>query len=164
MRVLGTQSLSNLNEIADLTGGTYHFAPRLSDIPGGLKKLSNVITQPYIINLKARSLKADELPHVFEVSVNERDSAGRGQKTFIAVKIPIPRWVRWAAVIAAAVLVILLVVLSIIRRIIKRKNMGITHRRCPDCRNRMKDTWDSCPFCRYMPNIKKKKKKAKKDA
>jgi hypothetical protein len=37
--------------------------------------------------------------------------------------------------------------------------MGITSRRCPECNNRMKDSWDSCPFCRYLPNIKKKKAK-----
>jgi hypothetical protein len=159
IRVLNTQSLSNLNEMADLTGGTYLFAPRVSDIPEYLKKLSGITTQPYIINIKTRSLKADNLPHVFEVSIDERDSAGKGQKTFIAVKVPVPRWVRWVIAGAALVVVIILVVLYIIRKIIKRRRMGITRRRCPDCRNRMKDSWDSCPFCRYIPNIKKKKRK-----
>jgi hypothetical protein len=163
MRVLNTQSLSNLNEMADLTGGTYLFASKLSDIPGHLKILNGKITQPYIINIKTRSLKADNLTHVFEVSINERDAAGKGRKTFIAVKIPVPRWVWW--VIAAAILVVLiaLIVLYIIFKIKKRKRMGITSRRCPDCNNRMKDTWDSCPFCRYLPDVKKRKKKKKND-
>jgi hypothetical protein len=161
IRVFGTQSLSNLNEMADLTGGSYLFASHVSEIPESLKKLSGKITQPYVIYLKARSLKADDLLHVLEVSINERDSVGKGQKTFIAVKVPVPRWVRW--VVAGAVLVILiaLIALYIIRKIIKRKRMGINRRRCPDCRNRMKDTWDSCPFCRYLPGIKKKKKRKK---
>jgi hypothetical protein len=162
-RVLNTQSLSNLNEMADLTGGTYLFTSRVSEIPKGLSNLSGKTIQPYIIKLRVRSLKADDLPHVFEVSIDERDSTGKGQKVFVAVKIPLPRWVRWAVLIAIAVVLAVLIFLSILRRIIKRKRMGITSRRCPDCHNRMKDTWDTCPFCRYMPNIKKKKKKRKKD-
>jgi hypothetical protein len=159
IRVLNTQSLSNLNEMADLTGGTYLFASRVSEIPQDLKKLSGTVTQPYVINIKVRSLKADDLPHVFEVSIDERDSAGKGQKTFVAVKVPVPRWVRWAVAGAVLVMLIVLVVLYIIQKIIKRRRMGITRRRCPDCRNRMKDSWDSCPFCRYIPNIKKRKRK-----
>jgi len=159
MRILNTQSLSNLNEMADLTGGTYVYAPRASDIPASLKKLTGIITHPYIIKLRARSLKADDRPHVIEVSVNERDSAGRGQKTFIAVKVPVPRWVFLTIVIASVVMLLVLIVFLIILRVLKRKRMGITSRRCPDCHNRMKDSWDSCPFCRYLPNIKKKKKK-----
>ncbi|MDR0312969.1 MAG: VWA domain-containing protein [Treponema sp.] len=161
IRVLNTQSLSNLNEMADLTGGTYLFASRLADIPASFRSLAGKITQPYIINIRVRSLKADDLPHVFEVSIDERDSAGRGQKTFTAVKVPIPRWVWWVILAAAAVVLIGLVILFLIRKIIKRKRMGITRRRCPDCNSRMKDSWDSCPFCRYLPNIKKKRKKKK---
>jgi len=164
IRVLNTQSLSNINEMADLTGGTYHYAPRLSEIPTGLRALTAKITSAYIINIKVKSLKADDLPHIFEVSIDERDSSGSGQKTFIAVKVPVPRWVKWVILISTAVMIAALVVLYIIRRIIKRKRMGITRRRCPDCHNRMKDTWDSCPFCRYIHNIKKKKKKKGKNA
>ena len=161
IRVLGTQSLSSLHEMTELTGGAYQFSPRLSDIPATLRGLSLRITQPYVINLRARSLRADNLAHVLEVAVNERDSAGRGQRTFVAVKVPVPRWVRLLIAITALVVIAALVVISLVRRTIKRKRMGIARRRCPDCRARMKDTWDSCPFCRYLPNIKKKKKKDK---
>jgi len=158
IRVLNTQSLSNLNEMADLTGGTYLYASKLSEIPKSFNSLAGKTIQPYIINLRVRSLRADDLAHVFEVSINERDSSGKGQKTFVAVKIPVPRWVRWAVLIAIVVILAALIILSIVRRIIKRKRMGITRRRCPECHNRMKDTWDTCPFCRYLPNLKKKKK------
>jgi hypothetical protein len=157
-RVLGAQSLSNLHEMADFTDGTYLFASRLSDIPGSLRSLTSRITQPYIINLRVRSIRADDLPHVLEVSVTERDAAGSGQRTFIAVRVPIPQWVRLAALIAIVVVLVAVVIISLLRRRIKRKRMGITRRWCKDCRIRMKDSWDSCPFCRYLPNIKKKKK------
>jgi hypothetical protein len=162
IRVLNTQSLSNLNEMADLTGGTYVYAPRVSEIPDNLKQLNTRIVQPYVIDLRIRKMKADDLPHVIEVSLNEKDFAGKGQKTFTAVKIPIPHWVRWAAAITALVIIIIVIVLSIIFRIRKRKRMGITRRRCPDCHCRMKDSWDACPFCRYLPDVKKKKPKEKK--
>jgi hypothetical protein len=162
IRVLGTQSLSNLNEMADLTGGTYLYSPQVARIPDGLKTLNAKITQPYIIKLKVQKMKADDLPHVLEVVVNGRDFEGKGQKTFTAVKVPIPRWVRWAVLITVVVGIAVSVVLVIILRIRKRKKMGITSRRCPECHNRMKDSWDSCPFCRYLPNIKKKMKKKKK--
>jgi len=159
--VLNIQSLSNLNEMADLTGGTYLYTSRVSDIPDNLKKLVVKITHPYVIKLRAKSLKADDLPHVLEVSVNERDSAGKGQKTFVAVKVPVPRWLKLVIALVILVIIILIIVLYILRRIEKRKRMGITTRRCPECNNRMKDTWDSCPFCRYLPEMKRKKKKKK---
>jgi hypothetical protein len=159
--LLNTQSLSNLNEMADLTGGTYIYASRVSDIPVYLKTLTGKITQTYIINIKTRTLKADNRHHVFEVYINERDFAGRGQKTFIAIKVPVPRWVIIVLAIAILLMLIAMVILYIVHRINKRKRMGITRRRCPDCNNRMKDSWDSCPFCRYLPNISKKKKKKK---
>jgi hypothetical protein len=159
MRVLNTQTLSALHEMAALTNGAYVYTPQLSTLPANLQSLRVRITQPYIITLRSRSLKADDMPHVFEVAVTERDAAGKGQRTFTAVRVPFPRWLRLAIIIAAAVVVIGIVVLVIVRRIIKRKRMGIAGRRCPDCGQRMKDSWDSCPFCRYLPNIKKKKKK-----
>jgi hypothetical protein len=157
IRVLDSQSLSNLNEMADLTSGTYVFT-QLRALPDALKSMTARITQPYIIKARIRGMKADNQPHVFEVAVNERDSAGKGQKTFTAVIVPVPRWVKWAVLIAAVVILAVLVLVVIILRIRKRRAMGITKRRCPECKNLMKDTWDSCPFCRYMPKKKKKKK------
>jgi len=161
MRVLNIQSLSNLNEMADLTGGTYLYTSRLSDIPVNLRALTGKITRPYIIKLKVRSLKADNLPHVLEISINERDSAGKGQKTFIAVKVPVPLWARLVIAIIILLIIAALVVFYVVQKIMKRKRMGITTRRCPDCGSRMKDSWDSCPFCRYLPDVKKKKKQKK---
>jgi len=161
IRVLGAQTLSNLNEMANATGGAYIYASQLSDMPLSLRSLNSRIAQPYMINIRVRSLKANNLPNIFEVSVDERDSYGRGQRAFVATIVPIPQWLRIALLIAIAVVIAIAIVLTIIRRIVKRKRMGITRRRCPDCRNRMKDEWDSCPFCRFMPNLKKPKKKKK---
>ena len=164
MRVLAGQTLNHVHEMANFTGGAYIFAPNASDIPATLRRLNSRITQPYIINLRVRSLRADNLPHIIEVSVNERDATGSGSRTFTAVRVPVPRWARLAIAIGVAVILIAFIVFMIIRRIQKRKRMGITRRRCPDCGNRMKDSWDTCPFCRYMPQLVKKKKAEKKVA
>lgn len=160
-KVFTGQSLSNLNEIADLTGGSYAYASTVKALPDAMKSIAEIQTQCYLVRLKVRGVPADDLPHYLEVAVNERDSSGKGQKTFIAVKVPVPRWVKWVLLAVALVLVVAAVVARIVVRIQKRKRMGITKRKCPDCGNRMKDTWDDCPFCKYMPDVKKKKKKGK---
>ena len=36
---------------------------------------------------------------------------------------------------------------------------GSEARKCKDCGSIMKDNWDYCPFCKYLPEIKKKGKK-----
>jgi hypothetical protein len=162
IRVINTQSLSNLNEMADLTGGSYIYSAALSSIPDMLKRINSRIIQPYVIEMRIRNMKADELPHVLDISIDERDFSGRGQKTFTAVKIPIPHWVRWMVLIVSVVLIAAAIVITIILRIQKRKVMGITKQKCPDCKRRMKDSWDSCPFCKYLPDDKKKKVKSKK--
>jgi hypothetical protein len=163
IRVLDTRSLSNLNEMADLTGASYIYTANVSGIPDMLKRINSRIIQPYVMELRVRNMKADELPHVLEISIDERDFIGKGEKTFTAVKVPIPRWVRWAALITTVVLIAVTIVLTIIFRIKKRKRMGITKQKCPVCKRRMKDSWDSCPFCKYLPDSKKKKTKNKKE-
>ena len=60
--------------------------------------------------------------------------------------------------IGAVVLILVLILLMILGRIRLRKSLGITKRRCPECKRRMKDDWEFCPFCRYLPPKKKRKK------
>jgi hypothetical protein len=158
MKVLSVQSLSILDQIADKSGGLYIYTPVLRSIPANLKYIFQCITKCYVINYKVRSVKPDNAAHLLDINVEAHDAYGKGQKTFIAVKLPVPKWMRFliAAIIAAVIIV--LIVLVIIRKIQKRKTMGITGRRCPDCGMRMKDNWDYCPFCKYMPELRKKKK------
>jgi hypothetical protein len=163
IRVLNTQSLSNLNEMADLTGASYIYSSNLSAIPENLKRINSRIIQPYVIEMRVQNMKADDLPHVLEIAIEERDLMGKGQKTFIAVKVPVPHWVRWLVLIVSVVFIIALVVIMIILQIKKRKQMGITKRRCNDCKRRMKDSWDTCPFCKYLVKQKKKKKEKRHD-
>lgn len=158
MKVLSNQHLSNLDEISQITGGTYYYTPRIRDLPESLKKVIECIKQSYIIKLKVKSVKADNQVHLLEVKVEETESVGKGLKTFVAVKHPVPKWVKIVLLIIAVLLVIAGILLMILRRISKRKKMGITKRKCPDCGNIMKDSWEDCPFCKYMPDLKKRRK------
>lgn len=158
MKVLSKQHLSNLDEISQITGGTYYYTPRIRDLPESLKKVIECIKQSYIIKLKVKSVKADNQVHLLEVKVEETESVGKGLKTFVAVKHPVPKWVKIVLLIIAVLLVIAGILLMILRRISKRKKMGITKRKCPDCGNIMKDSWEDCPFCKYMPDLKKRRK------
>jgi hypothetical protein len=161
IRVLGAQSLSVLNEIADSTGGSYLYARNLKDIPGSLKSVYRKITRCYVISMELENLRADDLPHTLELSIDERDAWGKGTKTFIAVKNPLPPWVKWAVLGLAVFLVIAVFVIHIVLRMRKRRRMGISSRRCPVCKRRMKDSWDDCPFCKYLPPRKRKSKEKK---
>ncbi len=159
-RVLSSAGLSALNQVSEVSSGTYVYSD-ISKIPDSLKSVKDIITKCYVIDYKIKNVKPDNSFHLMEVSVSERDSEGRGQKTFFALKLPVPKWLKILIIICAVVLIAVLVVLFIISKIQIRKAMGITKRRCPVCGNRMKDSWDYCPFCKYLPDIKKKKKKDK---
>ena len=151
----------NLDEISQITGGTYYYTPRFKDLPESLKRVIECIKQSYVIKLKVKSVKADNQIHLLEVKVEETESVGKGLKTFVAVKHPVPKWVKILMLIVAILLVIAGILLAILRRISKRKKMGITKRKCPECGNIMKDSWEDCPFCKYMPDLKKKRKSRK---
>jgi von Willebrand factor type A domain. len=160
MKVLSAQSLGALDQIADKSGGMYIYTPLVKYIPANLKYIFSCVTKCYVIHYKVRSVKPDNNAHLLEVSIEAHDSYGKGQKTFVAVKLPVPKWMRVLIAVIIISVIVVFIVLIIIRKIRKRKSMGITGRRCPDCGNRMKDNWDYCPFCRYKPELKKKKRGA----
>lgn len=163
MRILSNQTLSTLDEISQLTGGAYYYSSQISNVPNTVTKIIECCKQCYILDLKVKGLKADNQAHLLEVTVDELERQGKGVKTFIAVKHPVPKWLEILLIVMGFVAVIGIIICSIIRKIQKRKRMGITKRRCPDCGNIMKDIWEFCPFCKYVPQIKKKKKRNKKE-
>lgn len=161
IRVISSAGLSALNQISEVSSGTYLYSESILKVPEKLKAIRDVINKCYVINYKIKNVKPDNTYHLVEVSVVDHDSTGRGQKTFYALKLPVPKWLRILIIVLVIVGIITLIILFIVIRIKKRKAMGITKRRCPDCGNLMKDSWDYCPFCRYMPDLKKKKKSKK---
>lgn len=163
MKVLSNQSLSNLDEISQLTGGTYYYSTRFKSIPDNLKKVVDCIKQSYIVKLRVKNVKGDNQAHLLEIKVDETESKGRGIKTFIAVKHPVPRWLQLIFLILIIILLVGVIFLLIVKKSLKRKSMGITKRKCPDCGNIMKDNWESCPFCKYMPELARTKTKKRRE-
>lgn len=161
IKVISSAGLSALNQISEVSSGTYLYSSSLSKVPDNLKTIHDIITKCYVINYKIKNVKPDNSYHLLEVAVSERDAEGKGIKTFKAVKLPVPKWLQILLIILAIVGVAVLVFLFIFFRIQKRKAMGITKRKCPECGNRMKDSWDYCPFCKYLPETKKNKNKVK---
>ena len=159
IKVISSAGLSALNEISELTSGAYIYSQKLSDISNNIKIIRDIVNKCYVIDYKIKNVKADNNYHMIEVSILERDAEGKGQRTFLAVKLPVPRWLQITIAVVVIIFIIAFIVLIIIGKIKKRRAMGITKRKCPVCGNRMKDSWDFCPFCRYLPDIKRKKNK-----
>lgn len=164
IKVISSAGLSALNQISEISGGTYLYSSTLSKVPDRIKTLKDIINKCYVITYKVKNVKPDNRYHLLEVSVVERDSEGKGQKTFYALKLPVPKWLQILILVLVLIGIAVVIVLSIIARIKKRKSMGITKRKCPECGRRMKDSWDYCPFCRYLPDTKKKKNKLQEKA
>mgnify|MGYP003291109800 FL=1 len=161
IRVISSAGLSALNQISEITSGSYLYSQNIKNIPEKLKTIRDIVNKCYVINYKVKNVKPDNNYHLLEVSVSERDSEGKGQRTFLAVKLPIPKWLRITFVIITILILVAVIVYVILSRIKKRHSLGITKRKCPECGNRMKDSWDYCPFCKYLPNVGKKTKKKK---
>lgn len=162
MKVLSNQTLSNLDEISQITCGTYFYAAKTKEIPEKLKNVFDCIKQSFVVELKVKNVDADNQIHLFEVKVEEIDAAGSGMRTFVAVKHPVPKWLKYVFIGIAVIIIAILIIVYFMNKRAKRRRMGITKRKCPDCGYVMKDSWETCPFCLYMPELKKKKKKNKK--
>lgn len=159
MKILSNQTLSILDEISQITGGTYFYSSKLSSIPNNIKNVIDCCQKGFVIELKVKGLKADNFAHLLELTVDERDSQGKGEKTFIATKLPVPKWLKILVLVIVLIVILLLIFFILFSKVQRRKSMGITKRKCKDCGSIMKDNWDYCPFCKYLPEIKKKGKK-----
>ena len=159
MKVLSNQTLSNLDEISQITCGTYFYSSKVKEIPDKLKKAFDCIKQSFVVEVKVKNVDADNQIHLFEVKIDERDSVGGGMRTFLAVKHPVPKWLKYVFMGIAVFFIAILVVLYFMNKRIKRRRMGITKRSCPDCGFVMKDSWETCPFCLYKPELRARNKK-----
>lgn len=159
IRLMAGQNLHRINGISEHTGGGYIFTPEVSDIPKGMGLINDQIRLGYVFNCKIPGIKGDDQHHQIEVKVNYKGEDSSFFKNFFARRVPVPLWLK-IVIIAAIILVLAVLILSfILIRRSARKRMGISKRKCPVCKRRMKDDWDECLFCKYLPPKKKKKKK-----
>lgn len=157
--IIGSQNLYRIIDVSNNSGGEFLFASDLSLIPSKVKLIQQLITQGYRLKIKSKRVKGDDKEHQIEIKVNYKDIETKYVKNFKAPKLLVPLWVK---IVVVAVIVVVLVIIIIIVLLLankRRKSIGIGKRRCPVCKRRMKDDWDECLFCKYLPPKKKKSKK-----
>jgi hypothetical protein len=163
LKVLSESSLSMLNQIANNTGGYYYYTPRPSGISTNLNLFATQIKMTYVISFKVKGVSADDSFHQLMIQVDDKEHSSQAYRNFMAKKTLVPFWMKIVILILCLLFIAALIMLFILSRIRLRKSLGITKRRCPECNRRMKDDWEFCPFCRYLPVNSKNKKKKKKD-
>lgn len=157
MKIMSGQNLYRIAEISQHTGGDYIYCNSLSSASNAMELITKQVLLGYKLMFNVSHLKADNQLHQLHIRAVVKDKDTSFFKNFIATKKPIVVWVIVLFSILALLLVILLVVLMIIRVKKFRKEMGISNRKCPVCKKRMKDDWDECMFCKYDKPKKKKK-------
>ncbi len=163
LKTLSETSLSVLDELAVLTGGSYYYTPKADMIAGQLEKAVQQILMSYVISFKVKGVKGDDSYHQLMIQISEKDITSQSFRNFLARKSPFPRWLKIVLLALAVLLLAALILLVIFSRIRLRKRLGIGKRRCPDCKRRMRDDWEFCPFCRYL-EPKKNKKNSKEES
>ncbi|HAL18855.1 MAG TPA: hypothetical protein DCO86_04455 [Spirochaetaceae bacterium] len=157
IRAPSTSTQVRMEDISYATNGKYYYTPMIRDLSSTLSKVIDVVSDSYILDFRAKIgvigfLKGgDGLLHDLSLEVDVRDGYGRSAKKFTAIKKTIPIYLWIGIGIVVIIVVIIAVMVSLLSKKKSRESMGITDRRCPDCGNRMKDSWDECPFCKYLP-------------
>ena len=159
IRLMAGQNLHRINGITEHTGGGYVFTPEVSNIPKAMEMINDQIRLGYVFNFKATGIEGDDQHHQIEVKVKYKGEDASFFKNFFARKIPMPLWLKIVIIVSILLVIAVLAFTFILIRRNARKRMGITKRKCPVCKRRMKDDWDECVFCKYLPPKKKKKKK-----
>ncbi|MBN2546944.1 MAG: VWA domain-containing protein [Spirochaetes bacterium] len=157
MILMNKNNLNRLASISDNTGGGYIYTWNIENLPSIINILNEQIKMSYLLKFKINKIKGDDEFHQIEIRVQYKNKEARFTKNFIAKKIPIPIWIKITLTLFIIALFLALIILLLISRKIKRKKIGISNRKCTVCRRRMKDSWDECIFCKYLP-VKNKKK------
>jgi hypothetical protein len=161
-RVTTGQNLYRLADISDKSGGYYVFAGDVGTLSKKIEVANRQISLGYVLKFKVGKIEGDNAYHQLQIKVRYMEEESNFNKNFIATKVPIKLWVKIVILIACLVVLAGLILLIILLRRKNRKNMGISKRKCPVCKRRMKDDWDECVFCKYLPPKKKNKKEAEK--
>ena len=129
-----------------------------------MESIAQSINLSYVLTFRSRGVKADDAFHQLMIQVDDKELSIQGFRNFKAVKNPFPFWMKLVLAGIAFLLLVLILFLMIFSRIRLRKKLGITKNKCPECKRRMRDDWEFCPFCRYLPPKKNKRKKRKEES
>ncbi|MDY6969216.1 MAG: VWA domain-containing protein [Spirochaetota bacterium] len=157
LKIMAGQNLYRIAGISSHTGGGYLYSGNLWNLPVLMATVIKQIQQGYILNFDINNIEADNQIHQLQIKVNHRGKEATSFKNFIATKVPISFWKALILIIITLLVIGGLVYLFIVFRRKRREMIGISKRKCPVCKRRMKEDWDECRFCKYLPPKEKKK-------
>jgi hypothetical protein len=157
VKLMSGQNLYQIAQISEHTGGGYIYADTLENIPSSMRQTHNQVSLGYVLKFKINHVPADNNQHILEVVARDKGSEDSFFKNFTAVKVPISIIVIIILAVISIIIIVVIIILFILRLRRIRKELGISKRKCPKCNRLMKDEWDECQFCKYLPPKKKGK-------
>lgn len=157
-------NLSTLDDLAEKTGGHYIYSgyyESFSVMENNIIKIKELAELGYTLKCKVKSVKPDDQLHQLQVKVTTPSGDSGSFKNFTAIVTPMGIWVKIVIAVVILIVIILLIILFLLSRKGHRKKIGIAKNKCPVCKRRMKDDWDECIFCKYLPPKKSLFGKAK---
>jgi len=138
---LDQDSLTNLEQVAHRTGGTYKAAPAVDDINKALTVIKDYINKMYVVQYKSR-LAHDGKDHKIEVAME--NEAGTSLKSSVMVKTP--DFIDWIRIGIIGGLILLVIVIAAAVYIFTRPKPP-PERFCAVCKRAQAPDWEMCLFC-----------------
>ena len=158
IRPPNTSTQVRMEDISYASNGEYFYTPMIRDLSSTLTRIIDIVVNSYVLDFKVKTNFIEALrggdgnTHSLNLQIDIRDGFGTSSKNFIAIKKSVPLYAWIALGVIIALFIIFVAFASIISKKRTREAIGITDRVCPDCGSRLRDSWDECPFCKYLPD------------
>ncbi|MCL1832893.1 MAG: VWA domain-containing protein [Leptospirales bacterium] len=152
LKIMAGQNLAKINNISVHTGGDYVYAPQLNQASKMMQLITRQILFGYRLKFHVDHVKGDNQLHQLQVKAIVKDSESNFFKNFVAEKIPLSTLVLIIIIVLIVIAVIVFIIIYLFQLRKTRKELGISKRKCPKCKQRMKDDWDECMFCKISNN------------
>ncbi|MCL1864450.1 MAG: VWA domain-containing protein [Spirochaetes bacterium] len=149
LKIMTGQNLAKINNISIHTGGDYIYAPQLNQTSKMMQLVTRQVLFGYRLKFHVGHVKGDNQLHQLQVKAIVKESESSFFKNFVAEKIPLSTIVIIIIIVLIVIVIVVFAVVYILQLRKTRKELGISQRKCPKCKQRMKDNWDECLFCKY---------------
>ena len=149
LKIMAGQNLAKINNISVHTGGDYIYAPQLNQASKMMQLITREVLFGYRLKFRVDHVKGDNQLHQLQVKAILKESESSFFKNFVAEKVPLSTIVLIIIIILIVIVMVAFVIVYIFQLRKTRKELGISQRKCPKCKQRMKDDWDECLFCKY---------------
>ena len=149
LKIMAGQNLAKINNISVHTGGNYVYAPQLNQASKMMQLVTRQVLFGYRLKFRVDNVKGDNQLHQLQVKAIVKESEASFFKNFIAEKVPLSTIVLITIMALIVIIIVVFVIVYIFQLRKTRKELGMSKRKCPKCKQRMKDDWDECMFCKY---------------